>query len=45
MVMVDIDEELYQKIKPVVEKDRIKYPNLKNFVNKAVRNFIKKEGE
>lgn len=45
MVMVDINEELYSQIKPIVEKKRIEYPTLQNFVNKAVKDKIKKEGD
>jgi len=43
MVMVDVDNELYESIKGVVEKNRVEYPTLQNFVNKAVRDKIKKE--
>ena len=45
MVMVRIDEKLYEEIKPIVEKDRVEYPTLQNFVNKAVKHFIKKKGD
>ena len=45
MVMVDVDEELYSEIKKVVEKDRVEYPTLQNFVNKAIRNLIQKENK
>jgi len=44
MVMVDVDNDLYEKIKPIVEGNRVEYPTLQNFVNKAVKGLIKKEG-
>ncbi|GAG57578.1 unnamed protein product [marine sediment metagenome] len=42
MVMVDVDEELYASVKKVIEKDRVEYPTLQNFVNKAIRDKVKK---
>ena len=45
MVMVDVDEELYASIKKVIEKDRVEYPTLQNFVNKAIRDKVNKEGK
>ncbi|KKK67383.1 hypothetical protein LCGC14_2954610 [marine sediment metagenome] len=29
-------------VKKVIEKDRVEYPTLQNFVNKAIRDKIKK---
>lgn len=43
MVMVDINEELYSEIKPIVEANKIEYPTLQNFVNKAVKALVLKE--
>jgi len=45
MVMVDVDEELYASIKKVIGNDRVEYPTLQNFVNKAIRDKIKKESK
>lgn len=45
MVMVDVDDGLYKKIKPIVVKNKLEYPTLQNFVNKAVAGLIKKESE
>lgn len=43
MVIVDIDEELYEKVKPIVEGKKIEYPTLKNFINKAVKEKVDRE--
>lgn len=45
MVMVDINEEIYISAKKVVEKNKIDYPTIQNFVNKAVRLLVKKAGD
>lgn len=37
MSMVDIDEKLYKKIREAVAKDKISFPTIQNFVNKAVK--------
>ncbi len=37
MTVVDIDEKLYEKIKESVAKDKITFPTINNFVNKAVK--------
>lgn len=42
-VMVRIYEEIYSRIRPIVELNRMEYPNLQTFVNKAVWALIKKE--
>jgi len=43
MAMVDIDKELYEKIKKIVKENKIEYPTHQNFVNKAVNKLIIKE--
>ncbi len=43
MVMVDVDNELYEQIKSIIERKKIDYPTMQNFVNKAVRKLIKEE--
>lgn len=45
MVMVDVDDELYASAKTIIEKDRVEYPTLQNFVNKAVRSLVQKENK
>ena len=40
MAMVDVDDVLYSKIKKIVEKQRIDYPTLQNFINKAIKEKI-----
>jgi len=41
MVNVDIEQELYEQIKIIVEKRGIDYPSINNFVNKAVKNQVR----
>jgi len=41
MVNVDIEEELYEQIKKIVDEMNIEYPSINNFVNRAVRNQVK----
>lgn len=41
MVNVDIEQELYEQIKIIVDKMGIEYPSINNFVNKAVNNQIR----
>ena len=43
MVMVDIENEEYQQAKKIIEKDRVKYPTLRGYVNLAIREKNKKE--
>jgi len=42
MVLVDIDDELKKKVEELVEKDRIEYPSMKNFVDKAIRRQLER---
>jgi len=41
MVNVDIENELYEQIKIIVDKMGIDYPSINNYVNKAVKNQIR----
>lgn len=43
MVTVNIDNELYEQVKKYVETDRIEYPSLQNFVEKAVKDKLRIE--
>lgn len=43
MVTVNIDNELYKKVQEFIEADRIEYPSLNNFVEKAVRDKLRIE--
>jgi len=39
-VLVKIDKEIYEKIRKRVEQDRVNFPSIKNFVEKAVAKII-----
>lgn len=43
MVTVNIDNELYEQVKEFIQKDRIEYPSLQNFVEKAVKDKLRIE--
>ena len=43
MTQINLDENLYQEVKIFVEKDRIEYPSIINFVEKAVRDKLRIE--
>ena len=47
MAVVKIDEKLLQKVKKIVNAgpNRIIYPNIKQFINIAVLEKLKKEGK
>lgn len=40
-MIVEVEQELYEQVEKIVEKMKIDYPNIRNYVNKAVRNQIK----
>ena len=40
--MIRIDDGLQKKITKIVEKNKIEFPSIKNFVDKAIVEFIKK---
>ena len=42
--VVKIDKELLEKVKKIIDKNRIKYSNAKQFVNIALLEKLKKEG-
>jgi Arc/MetJ-type ribon-helix-helix transcriptional regulator len=37
----DIEQEFYDDIKQIVETDKLEYPNMANFINKAIRDKLK----
>ena len=39
--MIRIDDELQKEVTKIVDGDRIEYPSIKNFVDKAIVKFIK----
>lgn len=43
MTNVNIDNELLEKVKEFIEKDRIEYPSVLNFVERAVRDKLRIE--
>ena len=42
-MMIDIDENLYMQVKDIINKDRIEYPTLKSFVERAIRDKVRIE--
>ncbi len=40
MSMIRIDDELQRKVTKIVEKNKIEFPSIKNFVDKAIVKFI-----
>lgn len=40
---VDIEKELYEQITKFVKQDKVTYPSINNFVNKAVRDRLRIE--
>ena len=43
MALVSIDDDLYQQLKDFVNKNRIKYPSVKNFIDKTMGAELVKE--
>ena len=43
MTQVNIDDELYKQVSEFVQKDKIEYPTILNFVEKAVRDKLRIE--
>ena len=43
MTMVNLDDELYAQVKEFVQKDKIEYPSINNFVERAVRDKLRIE--
>ena len=43
MSMIRIDDELQKKVTKFVEKDRIEFPSIKNFVDRAIVKFLKEQ--
>ena len=41
--MVDIDNDEYSKAKKLIESDKVTYPSIKNFVDKAIREKVERE--
>jgi len=37
MALVDIDEELKERVQARVAKDGVEYPSMKNFVDRAIK--------
>jgi len=42
MTMVDIDNELYQKIGKAIKNNKVEYPSVKNFIDKSIKNNLEK---
>lgn len=40
MTLVNIDNEVYNLAKEYVNKDRIKYPTIKNFIDRCIMDKI-----
>jgi hypothetical protein len=43
MTQLNMDNELYEKVREFVEIDKIEYPSIINFVEKAVRDKLRIE--
>jgi hypothetical protein len=42
MALVDIDDELKKRLEKVVEKNRVEFPTMKNFCDKAIKAQLEK---
>lgn len=42
-MLVEIEQELYEKVRNYVDLDRVEYPSIKNFVEKAVKDKLRIE--
>lgn len=45
MVQVDVDDDVYSEIKKYVENNKIKYPSIKNYIDKNLLINIKKDNK
>jgi hypothetical protein len=44
--MIEIDDEIHEKMKKCVEENKFEYPSMRNFVHRAILDKIKqKKGE
>jgi hypothetical protein len=43
MTQVNIDEELYKQVSEFVKKERIEYPSIINFIERAVKDKLRIE--
>lgn len=43
MTQINVDDELYKQVKEFITKDKIEYPSLINFVEKAIRDKLRIE--
>lgn len=43
MTNVNIDNDLYEQVKRFVENDKIEYPFISNFIEKAIRDKLRIE--
>jgi len=41
MPIVEINEELYEHVRKIVEMQPVDYPSIKNFIDRAVREKVK----
>ena len=42
--MVNLNDELYKEVSEFVDNNEVDYPTIQNFVNKAVKDKLKKRG-
>lgn len=40
-MIVEVEQELYEQVEKIVDKMKIDYPSIRNYVNKAVRNQVR----
>ena len=43
MVVLNVDDDVYERAKKTVEMNRVDYPSIKNFVDKAIREKVRIE--
>ena len=45
MTLVNLDNDVYEQAKEFVNKDRVRYPTVKNFVDRVVLQKLQEEKE
>lgn len=41
MALVDIDDEIHRQIKKIVEEQKVDYPTIQFYVNRAIKNQLR----
>jgi len=45
MALVDIDDDLKERVSAWVKKDTVEYPTMKNFIDKAIKRQLERLDE